>query len=91
MYERATGTAVAVGEGMNGLKLCVSHGCLHKRWKVILVTEGAKTVSYTHLMSWLIGPPVLTHEPQPPMSTASGTAASTSSRTERESSVCSDE
>jgi hypothetical protein len=44
VYECATGAAVTVGEGVNGLKLCVSHGCLHKRWKVILVTEGAKII-----------------------------------------------
>ena len=35
MYECATGTAVTVDEGVNGLKLCVSYGCLYKRRELI--------------------------------------------------------
>jgi hypothetical protein len=44
VYECATGTAVTVDEGVNGLKLCVSYGCLYKRRELVLVTEGAKII-----------------------------------------------
>jgi len=43
------------------------------------------------VVSDLMGPPVRTQVPQPPIRMASGTAARTSSSTTRDSSVCSDE